>query len=211
LCDEAVRLAGLLVEHPTGDRPRAHALLALMLLNGARFPTRVDADGQLLRLKDQDRARWDRGMIARGMFHLARSSTGAEISEYHLQAGIAACHCASPDYASTDWRQILELYDRLVEFDDSPVVALNRAVALAELRGPQAGMEAVGAIRSVRSLESYYLLHAILGEFEFRLNHLTAAAAHFRKSLQRAEIRSERDFLTDRLQACEQGQRPSGK
>ena len=93
-------------------------------------------------------------------------------AEYHLQAGIAACHCAARDYASTDWRQILSLYDRLVEFDDSPVVALNRAVALAETPGPQAGIAAVGAIRPTwHSLESYYLLYAVLGEFESRLNH----------------------------------------
>ncbi len=101
----------------------------------------MDDEGNLLRLREQDRTRWNQPMIARGMFHLAQSAAGDEISEYHLQAGIAACHCAAKDYASTDWRQILSLYDRLLEFDDSPVVALNRAVALAEVRGPQAGIE----------------------------------------------------------------------
>ena len=104
------------------------------------------------------------------------------------------------------------MYDRLVEFDDSPVVALNRAVALAEVRGPQAGIEAVGAIRNLQSLESYYLLYAVLGEFESRMNHTRAAAAHFRKSLQLAEIKSEQIFLSKRLQACESigGTRPVG-
>src|SRR5207342_724400 len=115
-------------------------------------------------------------LIARGMFHIAQSATGDALSEYHLQAGIAACHCAAKDYAATDWRQILELYDRLVEFDNSPVVALNRAVALAEVQGPQAGIEAVSAIQNLPSLESYYLLYAVLGEFELRLNHFRAAA-----------------------------------
>jgi RNA polymerase sigma-70 factor (ECF subfamily) len=202
LCQEAVRLAALLAEHPAGDRPKTHALVALMLLNSARIPARVDDDGNLLRLREQDRTRWDQPGIARGMFHLAHSAAGGEITEYHLQAGIAGCHCAAKDYASTDWPQILSLYDRLLEFDDSPVAALNRAVALAEVRGPQAGIEAVGVIQNLQSLESYYLLYAVLGEFESRLNHAQAAAAHFRKSLQLAEIKSEQAFLSKRLQAC---------
>lgn len=202
ICHEAIRLTGLLVAHPAGNQPRTHALLALMLLSAARLPARVDGAGNLLRLQEQDRTRWDQAMIARGMFHIAQSAAGSEISEYHLQAGIAAGHCAAPDYAATDWRQILALYDRLVEFDDSPVIALNRAVALAEVHGPQAGIEAVGAIQNLQSLESYYLLHAVLGELELRLNHSQAAAGHFRKSLQLAEIQAEQVFLAKRLQAC---------
>lgn len=203
LCREAIRLTRLLAEHPAGNQPKTHALLALMLLNAARLPSRMDDEGNLLRLQEQDRTRWDQPMIARGMFYISHSAAGTEISEYHLQAGIAACHCAAPDYASTDWRQILAMYDRLVEFDDSPVVALNRAVALAEVHGPQAGIEAVEAIQNLQSLESYYLLYAVLGEFESRLNHSRAAAAHFRKSLQLAEIKSEQAFLSKRLQVCE--------
>jgi len=202
-CLEAIRLAGLLAEHPAGNRPKTHALQALMLLNAARIPARLDVEGNLLRLQEQNRARWNQPMIARGMFHLARSAAGEIISEYHIQAGIAACHCAAKDYASTDWPQILEFYDRLVEFDDSPVVALNRAVALAEVRGPQAGMEALHEIRNLPSLETYYLLYAVLGEFESRLHHPHSAALHFRKSLQLAEIKSEQAFLSRRLRACQ--------
>jgi RNA polymerase sigma-70 factor (ECF subfamily) len=174
-----------------------------MLLNAARIPSRVDGEGNLLRLQEQDRTRWDQPMLARGMFHLAHSAAGNELSEYHLQAGIAACHCAARDYAATDWGHILELYDRLIEFDDSPVVALNRAVAVAEVHGPQAGIETVGAIRNLQSLESYYLLHAVLGEFEIRLNRSRTAAGHFRKAMQLAEIKSEQVFLAKRLQDCE--------
>lgn len=203
LCQEAIRLTTLLAEHPTGNQPKAHALLALMLLNAARIPSRTDREGNLLRLQEQDRSRWHHPMIARGMFHLAQSAAGDELSEYHLQAGIAACHCAAQNYAATDWRHILELYDRLIAFDDSPVVALNRAVAVAEVQGPQSGIEAVGAIQNLQSLESYYLLHAVLGEFEIRLNHARAAAGHFRKAMQLAELKSEQAFLAKRLQACE--------
>jgi RNA polymerase sigma factor (sigma-70 family) len=203
LCQEAIRLTGLLADHPAGNRPRTHALLALMFLNAARIPARTDDAGNLLRLQEQDRSRWNQPLLARGMFHIARSAAGQEISDYHLQAGIAACHCAAQDYASTNWPQIVELYDRLVEFDDSPVVALNRAVALAEVHGPQAGIEAVNAIQNLQSLESYHLLHAVLGEFEARLNHPRAAAAHFQKAMQLAEIKVEQAFLARRLAACE--------
>lgn len=134
---------------------------------------------------------------------MGRSAAGDELSEYHLQAGIAACHCMASDYESTDWPQILSLYDRLVELDDSPVVALNRAVATAQVYGPRAGIEAVEAIPHRQSLDSYYLLYAVLAEFEVRLNDPLAAAGYFRKSLQLAETKSEQLFLSKRFRACE--------
>ena len=204
VCAEAIRLAGLLAEHPAGNLSKTHALLALMLFSAARLPARLDSDGNLLRLQDQDRALWDQSMIARGMYHFTKSTSGDEISEYQLQAGIAACHSMAPDYAGTNWRQILALYDRLREFDPSPIVALNRAVAIAEVDGPQAGVEAIRAIPDLPSLDSYYLLHAVLGEFELRLNHRLAAAVHLRRSLELVEIKSEHAFLAKRLQACEE-------
>ena len=204
LCHEAIRLATLLVEHPTGARPRAHALLALMLLNAARLPTRVDTNGNILRLKDQDRSRWDQVMIARGLYHLVQSTAGDEASEYHLQAGIAACHCAAKDYESTDWPSILSLYDRLVEIDDSPIVALNRAVAVANVHGPAAGRAAVEAIQPRGKLNAYYLLYAVLGEFAAQLNQPRAAVAYFREALQRTGIISEQGFLSKRIRECEE-------
>jgi RNA polymerase sigma factor (sigma-70 family) len=202
LCDEAIRLADLLTQHSAGNQPKTHALLALMLLNAARMPTRVDSEGNLLRLKEQDRTRWDQPMIARGMFHFAKSAAGDELSEYHFQAAIAACHCSAKDYESTDWEQILSFYDRLIEFDQSPVVALNRAIAVANIHGPGAGVEAVVAIRDSQKLKSYYLLYAVLGEFEKQLNHLDTATEHFRRSFKLAETKSERAFLLKRLEAC---------
>jgi RNA polymerase sigma factor (sigma-70 family) len=204
LCLEAIRLATLLAGHPAGNRPKTHALLALMLLNAARLATRVDSEGNILRLKEQDRGRWDRAMIARGMFHIAQSATGDEISEYHLQAGIAACHASATNYEQTDWARILALYERLIERDDSPVVALNRAVAIANVHGPEAGLEALAPIRKRKELSSYYLLHAVLGEFEAQRNDVEAAAAHFRRSLELAELKSEHTFLTNRLRVCEE-------
>jgi RNA polymerase sigma-70 factor (ECF subfamily) len=203
VCHEAIRLATLLGEHPAGDQPRTHALLALMLLNAARLPARVDDEGNLLLLKDQDRTKWDRALIARGMLHFARSAAGDELTEYHLQAGIAACHATAKDDASTDWPRILSFYDRLIEVDPSPVVALNRAIVIANIHGPQAGLEAVAAIRDLDKLNGYYLLHAVLGDLESRLDHADSAVRHFRRSLDFATLPSERTFLTRRLLDCE--------
>src|SRR5438034_4660333 len=204
LCQEAIRLASLLAEHQAGNEPRTHALVALMSLNAARLPARTDSEGNILRLKDQDRTTWNQAMIARGVLHLSKSAAGEELTAYHLQAGIAACHCAAKDYESTDWRQILSLYDRLVECDPSPVVALNRAIVLANVHGPQAGVDAVAAIQDREKLDSYYLLYAVLGEFEAQMNDPLAAAGYFRRSVQLAETRSERLFLSKRFRACEE-------
>jgi RNA polymerase sigma factor (sigma-70 family) len=203
VCREAIRLTALLAEHPAGNQPRTHALLALMFLNAARFPARVDDEGNLLRLKEQDRSRWDRSLVARGMLHLARSATGSQVSAYHLQAGIAACHTAAPSYEATNWPRILGLYDQLLEFDASPVVALNRAIVVAQVSGPRAGLAAVAAIPGRAKLEDYYLLYAVLGELESQIDDLRAAAAHFRRSLQLAELKSEQDFLARRFRDCE--------
>jgi RNA polymerase sigma-70 factor (ECF subfamily) len=203
LCHEAIRLATLLAGHPMGNQPRVHALLALMLLNAARLPARMDAAGNVLRLKDQDRSSWNREMIGLGMRHLGQSAAGEELSEYHLQAGIAACHCAAPDYESTDWVRISSLYDRWMEMTDSPVVALNRAVAVANVEGPQAGIEGVEAIRNRAQLESYYLFYAVLGAFKAQLGEFDAAAGHFRKAIQLTGIKSEQAFLSQRLRECE--------
>jgi len=204
LCQEAIRLTSLLAEHPSGNQPRTHALVALMLLNAARLPARTDSEGNILRLKEQDRSTWNHAMIARGMHHLSESATGDELSAYHLQAGIAACHCAAADYESTDWSKILLLYDRLLELDDSPVIALNRAVAVANVHGPQAGIEAVDAVQNSRPLKSYYLLYAVLGEFEKQLNNFPAAIENFRKALELTELASERSFLSKRLRDLEE-------
>jgi len=206
LCDEAIRLTQLLAQHRAGNQPKTHALLALMLLNAARIPAREDDKGNLLRLEEQDRSLWEQGMIARGMFHLHKSTAGAEISEYHLQAGIAACHATAIDYKSTDWAKILSLYDRLIEFDDSPVVALNRAVAVANVRGPEAGLQTLRAIRDREKLDSYYLFYSVIGELEMRLSNHAAAAKQFRKAFELAETKSERAFLLKRVQACVDGQ-----
>ncbi|HEX8296539.1 MAG TPA: DUF6596 domain-containing protein, partial [Chthoniobacteraceae bacterium] len=202
LCHEAIRLGVLLVEHPASDQPRTHALLALMLLNAARLSGRSDAEGNLLRLQEQDRASWDPTLIARGLQHLRHAAAGRELSEYHLQAGIAACHCAAPDDDSTDWRLILEHYDQWLTISDSPIVALNRAVAVAKVHGAAAGIAAVQAIPEQRQLQAYYLTHAVLGELESQLGDDDAAVVHLERALQLTDLPSERVFLGKKLRQC---------
>lgn len=208
LCAEAIRLVALLAAHPSGNQPRTHALAALMLLNGARLPARLDALGNILRLEEQDRARWDERMIQRGILHLGFSAHGDHASEYHLQAAIAACHCLSPDAASTDWPQILRHYDHLVLLNDSPVIALNRAVALAKVHGPANGLAAVEAILDRQPLDSYHLFHAVMGELEAQRQHYQTAADHLRMALRLTETVSERTLLAKRLQDYEQRPAP---
>lgn len=200
LCDEAIRLMQLLVAHPAGNTPRAHALLALMLLTAARFPSRLDEHGDLLRLDDQDRSKWNQGLIGRGLFELVAAAQGNEISEYHLQAGIAAIHCTAPDYASTDWARILSHYDELLRLKASPIVALNRAVAIAHLRGPRAGLDAIAQIPQRERLENLYLLHAVEGELHWRLKDHRAAATSFHRALQLAHVGPEQQYLSRMLE-----------
>lgn len=199
LCHEAIRLARLLSEHPSGNVPRTHALLALMLLDVARFKAREDDAGNLVRLKEQDRTKWDTKLIGEGLLHLTHAAQGHKLSEYHLQAGIAACHCIAPDYNSTDWANILFHYDRWQEISDSPIVALNRAVAVANVHGPQEGLEAIHAIPNRKQIDSYYLVYAVLGELEAQLGRHQSAAQHFQKALHLAEVKSEQAFLAGRL------------
>lgn len=203
LCREAIRLASLLVAHPAANSPRTHALLALMLLDASRIPARQDGEGNILRLKDQDRSTWDWGLISAGLTHLTKAAEGTDLSEYHLQAGIAACHCTAADYPSTDWKRILAHYDCWVEISESPVVALNRAVAVANVHGARAGMEAIKAIARPEQLETYYLFHAVIGDFEERLDRKQEAAARFSKAIELTGVAAERSFLEERQRACD--------
>jgi RNA polymerase sigma-70 factor (ECF subfamily) len=196
LCQEAIRLMHLLVNHPVGRTPRSHALLALMLLTVARFPSRLDEHGALLRLNEQDRSKWNHPLIEKGLFYLAQATEGEGMSEYHLQAGIVALHCTAPDYSSTDWAGILRHYDELHRLKPTPVVALNRAVAIANLHGPRAGLEAIAQIPQREMLESNYLLHSVVGELQSRLRDHAAAAESFRRALRLASVGPEQAYLT---------------
>jgi RNA polymerase sigma factor (sigma-70 family) len=204
LCQEAVRIALLLVAHPTGRTPRSHALIAFMLLTIARFPSRLDEQGELMRLDEQDRSKWNQDLIERGLTHLAQAAQGTELSEYHLQAGIAATHCMAPDYLSTNWTLILNHYDELHRLKPSPVIALNRAVAVANLSGPQAGLDAIARIEQREKLESHYLLHAVEGELHWRLGDAESAAQSYRRALALAHVGPDQAYLARMVERSEE-------
>jgi RNA polymerase sigma-70 factor (ECF subfamily) len=203
LCEEAIRLTRLLASHPSGNHPHTHALLALMLLNAARIPGRIDGNGNILRLQDQDRSTWNRVMIGHGLLHLEHATSGDQLSEYHLQAVIAASHATAEDDASTDWPGILARYDQWMEINNSPVIALNRAVALARVQGPEAGIEAIEEIRHCKALETYYLVPAVLAELEAQRGQLSSAIHHLKRALELSEVKTEQSFLLKQLQGYE--------
>jgi RNA polymerase sigma-70 factor (ECF subfamily) len=202
LCCESIRLARLLAEHPLGAVPSSLALCALMYLDAARLPARLDAGGDLSSLFDQDRSRWDRGMIDEGRAWLDRSATGTELSRYHVEAAIAAAHAAAPRFEATDWTAIVSLYDTLMEISPSPVVALNRAIAVAQLRGPQTGLEALDAVNDRDRLARYPFYYAARGELELRRKNNAIAREHFASALALARNPVEQRFLKKRIEAC---------
>lgn len=202
LCAEAIRLADLLAAHPLGHRAETHALLALLHLHAARLPARVADDGSLLLLAEQDRSKWDRTQIRRGLAHLGESAAGNRVTRYHLEAGLAAAHALAPSYAETSWPHILELYDDLLALEPSPVAALNRAVALARVQGPEAGLQALAILPGRKALEKYHLLHAITGQLLLDAGRKPEAAAALKRALALAPQPAERELLQRRLAAC---------
>jgi RNA polymerase sigma factor (sigma-70 family) len=203
LCREAIRLTRLLATHSATAQPATQALLALMCLNAARLRARMNEAGEIVRLSHQDRSQWDPALIAEGILALGAASSGESISPYHFEAGIAACHCLAPDEASTDWARILSLYDQLLHLKPTPVVAMNRSVALARLHGPRAGLEALESIPSRQSLEAQHLYHAIRASFIAKLGHPAEARAAWQRAASLAQCDAEREFL--RCQATAAG------
>jgi RNA polymerase sigma-70 factor (ECF subfamily) len=190
LVAEAIRLGRTLAELMP-DEPEVTGLLALMLLIAARRPARTDATGALVPLHEQDRSLWDRALVAEGQELVRACLRRNQPGPYQIQAAINAVHSDAPDAAATDWRQILALYDQLLVFDPSPVVALNRAVALAEVEGPEAGLGATEGL----SLEGYYLLHAVRADLLRRLGRPDAARAEYDAALARTDNDAERAHL----------------
>lgn len=208
LVHEAVRLGALLLELDTPRQRTVHALLALMLMQGARLPARVDAAGELLTLAEQDRSRWDRQWLAAGFHHFRASIGGEELTAFHCEAAIASLHAAAPDYASTDWRRIREEYDRLHALAPSPIVELNRAVAIAKLDGPSAGLAVLAPLQRDRSLGDYFLLAATTAHLHWANGDHAAAVRELERALAMPSSEPERRLLQRRLEACRRGDVP---
>ena len=205
LSAEAIRLARLLLELLPEPEPEAMGLLALMLLHESRRAARTSTDGELVLLDEQDRSRWDRALVAEGAalveraLRARRARRTRRVGPYALQAAIAAVHAESPDAASTDWRQIVGLYDVLLRVDPSPVVELNRAAAVAMRDGPAAGLALVDAILARGELARYHLAHAARADLCRRLGRTAEARASYERALALAKQEPERRFLERRL------------
>jgi RNA polymerase sigma-70 factor (ECF subfamily) len=205
LCQEAMRLTAMLLEHSLGTTPATYALAALMCLDAARLPARVDASGNLSSLFDQDRSRWDQELVVEGLKLLKLSATGSELTGYHVEAAIASVHARALRAEDTDWQTIVSLYGTLMTICPSPIVALNRAIAVAQNEGPERGLEEIGAIAGSDRLAGYPFYCAALGELELRSGRREIAREHFRAALALARNPMERRFLDQRVSASEGG------
>ncbi|MFC5474904.1 RNA polymerase sigma factor [Paraherbaspirillum soli] len=205
LCEEALRLGRILAELMSQE-PEVHGLVALMEIQASRTRARIGPTGVPVLLLDQDRGRWDQLLIRRGLAALARAEQlGGAFGPYALQAAIAACHARALTPEQTDWVRIAALYDALAQLAPSPVVELNRAVALAMAFGPAAGLELVDALRSEPSLKGYHLLPSVRGDLLAKLGRFDQAAAEFEHAAALTRNVRERELLLARAQACARG------
>jgi RNA polymerase sigma-70 factor (ECF subfamily) len=197
LSGEAIRLGQLLVE--LLPEAEALSLLALMLLHEARRPARTTPSGELVLLEEQDRSLWNRDLIGEGLAHLDRALSSQRFGPYTLQAAIVAVHAKASSAASTDWAQIVELYNLLMRVNPSPVVELNRAVAVAMLDGPSAGLELIDAILAQGELGDYHLAYSARAELSRRLGRAAEARRSYEQALALAQQEPERRFLEQKL------------
>ncbi len=205
LCEDALRLGRILAELEPQE-PEVHGLVALMEIQASRSHARVGPGGEPVLLLDQDRGRWDRLLIRRGLAALERArSLGGALGPYALQAAIAACHARARTATETDWARIVALYDALVQLTPSPVVELNRAVAVAMAFGPAAGLELVDALAAAPSLQGYHLLPSVRGDFLAKLGRVEEARAEFERAASLTRNARERELLLERARACRRG------
>jgi RNA polymerase sigma-70 factor (ECF subfamily) len=202
LCREAMRLTTMLLEHPLGKTPATYALAALMCLDAARLPARLNSSGNLIALFDQDRSLWDPYLLVEGLQLLDLSASGSDLTAYHVEAAIASVHARSQRVEDTDWNAIVSLYDMLMTIQPSPIVALNRAIAIAQNEGAERGLEEINAITGSERLISYPFYSAAVGELELRRGRRQTAREHFQLALSHARNPMERNFLERRIDAC---------
>jgi RNA polymerase sigma-70 factor (ECF subfamily) len=202
LCEEAARLCHLLCSHPQCGTPPTHALMALMLFHAARLDSRLDDRGCVLLMEDQDRSKWDQGLIRRATEFLDLAADGTVVSPFHLEAGIALHHCSAANYAETDWPAILRLYDALLALHRSPVYLLNRAIVVAEMEGPRAGLRALREAGQDVALGHYHLYEATLGELHRRAGDRDEARRYLEAARQKTNSPHDREIIERRLAKC---------
>ncbi len=196
LCYEAIRLCLLLTENPNSNLPETNALLALMCYNASRFDARIDNDGLIVLLQDQDRTKWNKELIQKGQYYFNISSAGNHISTYHLEAAISSMHCMAASFAQTNWKAILGFYNLLTERKPSPVVLLNRAIALSFAESKQA---AIAEIKKLGSLQNHYLYNAALGDLYFDIGKTDEAKVYYETALKQTHNPQEHELLNKKL------------
>jgi predicted RNA polymerase sigma factor len=192
MCADALRLAELMLDSPSTRHTEVHALAALFCFHAARLETRLDGDGVFVPLADQDHALWDRSLIHRGVVHLSSASSGTAFSRWHLEAGIACEHAIASSVEQTNWQRIVDLYDALVGLVPGPVVALNRAIAIAELRGPDVGLDLLRAIVQEQRISTYPFYWAALADLESRSGRSAEARSLYERAIGLSRSRAER-------------------
>ena len=203
LCWEAMRLAGLLLEKPLDHYPKTYALLALMCFHSARFGSRLDDSGGIVILEEQDRTLWDKDLIERGFSFLSNASSGDEISEYHIEAAIAAQHCLAKSFEETDWETIYALYNNLEKIKLSPIITLNKAIIAGKMEGAQKSIELLHRLESEKALAAYYLLPASLGEFYLQINNKIQAKTYFAKAKSLISSKAGIELLERKIASCD--------
>ena len=202
LCEDAAHLCFMLCSHPDFSTPTTRALMALFLFHAARLDARIDDRGFILLMKDQDRSKWDHRLIRRAEQFLDDSAEGTTISPYHLEAGIAFNHCAAQGHDDTNWPAILVLYDKLIAIAPSPVYLLNRAIVVAEIDGPLAGIRALDEAGGDKSLKNYHLFDAALGEFHRRAGDYERARQYYEAAKEKTRSPYDRAIIDARLAGC---------
>ncbi len=196
---EALQLCELICRSPAVDHYKVHALMALICFTSSRNDARLDNNGDILILKKQDRTKWNKLLIEKGIFHLEASAEGESTSKYQLEAGIAYEHARAASYQQTNWKNILQCYDLLIKLYPSPVIELNRAVVISELQGPAEGIKAIEAITNLSSLKKYYLLPATLGELHLQLKQYESAYRYFTEAMQLTNSAAEKKLLQQKM------------
>ena len=205
LCYEAARLVRLLAETLPEGRPESYALLALFCFNSARFDSRLNEEGEIVDLKVQDRSLWDREMIRNGFYYLSKARQSDRLSSYHLEAGISSVHCAASAWEQTDWESILFYYDKLLEITSSPVVRINRAIALSNLKGPEAALEALTNMEVELPTDDYHFFHATKADLHFRMNNVELARSYYQVAMDLTDSKPEKRFLAKKMDRCTTG------
>lgn len=203
LCEDAMRLTKMLAASPViQNKSNVFAVLSLMLLNASRFRSRLDGEGNILTLENQDRSLWDKELMNQGFYYLEQSTSDRTVSIYHLLATISAWHCAAPDYGSTNWQGILDMYDHLLLLDRSPLVQLNRSIAVCKVYGPERALMEVEAIKRNGSFEPNHLFYSTEAEFYLEMADFQKAVACLQKAIVLSPLEAERALLKKKLERC---------